>query len=278
MSIAISPSEQTRVRFAPVRAQGRIRLVFDRRDDRTVIRDVGEGGGFRARFPDVEGMLETVLINTGGGMTGGDHATFDITTGDGAATLVTTQSAEKVYRSNGPETEIDVALTLGPDSMLHWLPQETILFSGARLRRRLNVSMDENARLLMGESVVYGRFASGEDLGEGLFTDRWQIRRAGALVFAEALRLDGHLSTLMKRPAVANGARSSATLIYIAKDAESRLEQARQLLSDAPCDAGASAWNGMLVVRLLSGDPSHLRQVKIGFLARFRGEEVSRLW
>lgn len=277
MSTVISPSETVR-RFAPVRAEGRIRLVFDAPEGRTRARETGEGGGFRARFPQGEGMREAVLINTGGGMTGGDKATFEMAAETGAAVMVTTQSAEKVYRSNGPDTAIVTRLAVAKGAVLHWLPQETILFSGARLTRSLEADVAAGGVLLLSESVTYGRLASGEVLGEGRFLDRWRIRRAGALVFAENLRLDGALGALLDRPALGGGARAAATLLYVAPDAESRLEEARDSLSDAVCEAGASAWNGMLAVRLLSPDPDAVRQARGRFLARFRQAPPSRVW
>ncbi len=239
---------------------------------------MAEAGGFRARFPHAEGMAETVLINTGGGMTGGDSARFSITAETGAAALVTTQSAEKIYRSNGPDTQIDVDLDLHAASSLDWLPQETILFSGARLRRRLDVVMAGNARLLLAESTVFGRIASGETMGQGLFVDRWHVRRDGALIFAEALRFGEDIGRLLDRPALGGGARATATILYVAPDAESRLEEARQTLSDSACEAAATALNGMLLVRFLGPDATILRQAKIMFLRQFRGEEPPRLW
>ena len=72
--------------------------------------------------------------------------------------------------------------------------------------------------------------------------------------------------------------RAAATLLYVAPDAESRLEEARDSLSDAVCEAGASAWNGMLAVRLLSPDPDAVRQARGRFLARFRQAPPSRVW
>jgi len=280
MFTAISPSEAAAAerRFAPVRADGRIRVGFAVDNGVTSARDVSERGGFRVRMPVVEGMREAVLINTGGGMTGGDRLTVEVAAEQGASAVVTTQSAEKVYRSNGPEATVQVSLAAGPGARLHWLPQETILFSGARLARRLEADVSARSELLLAETIVYGRLASGEAMAQGSLFDRWRIRRDNRLVFAENLRLDGDIGSLLARPALGGGARAATTLLYLAEDAGARLDEARELLSDAACEAGAGVIDGLLVVRLLGADPQALRLALHGFLRGFRGESLPRVW
>src|SRR3712207_2637130 len=125
-----------------VRAEGGVRVVFGTGPRGAVPLTVAESGGYRVRFPRTG---EGVLINTGGGMTGGDRMNVDVALRAAASTVVTTQAAEKIYRSDGPDTEIAVALALDLGSCLAWLPQEQILFDGARLRRTLNVTMPSDA-------------------------------------------------------------------------------------------------------------------------------------
>ena len=140
-----------------------------------------------------------MLINTGGGMAGGDRMSIAVGIAEGARAVLTTQAAEKLYRSDGPETEIAVDIALGPGSRLDWLPQEQILFDGARLRRRLDVELAASAALTLVESVVFGRVAMGEVAESGSFRDRWRIRRDGRLVFAEDVRLEGPRQTLAQK-------------------------------------------------------------------------------
>lgn len=265
-----------------VRAQGVLRASYRRQPRGTEAMDLRESGGFRIRFPRVHGgpeaACETVMINTGGGMTGGDRLDVDLALEEGARVVATTQSAEKVYRSDGPATDLGVSLSLAAGSSLAWLPQEQILFSGARLSRRLACDMHESAELTLAECFVFGRLAMGETLGEGLVDDRWRIRRGGRLLYAENLRLDGPLASLLARPAIGGGARAVGTLVHVAPDAESRLEAAREALADAGSDCGASAWSGMLVLRLASDEPAQLRADLARFLHRFRAVPLPRVW
>ena len=266
-----------------VRAVGGVRVLLGRTPRGTAPLEIGESGGFRIRFPRAsspcEGgsLCEGVLINTGGGLTGGDRVSTEATLTPGARGVLTTQAAEKVYRSDGPDAEATVALTLGPESRLDWLPQETILFDGARLRRRLRVEMAGDAALLLVESAVFGRAATGEMVESGAFQDRWRIRRDGRLVFAEDVRLEGPIAAALARPAVAKGGRAVATCLIVAPDAEARLEEARAALEGGRSECGVSAYDGMLVARFLSPEPKSLRADLIRYTETLRGP-LPRSW
>ena len=101
-----------------------------------------------------------------------------MTVGEGARLVVGTAAAEKIYRSTGPDADMEVALAVRAGGQLAWLPQETILFDRARLSRRIEIDLAEGASLVMAEAVVFGRAAMGETMREGRFADRWRLRRA----------------------------------------------------------------------------------------------------
>ncbi|HRJ60847.1 MAG TPA: urease accessory protein UreD, partial [Azospirillaceae bacterium] len=154
----ISRSKLDNALPAYIRAQGRVRLGFAANARGTHMADLSESGGFRVKFPKGR-HCEAVVVNTAGGMTGGDALEMQITATAGAAATVVTQSAEKIYRSDGAETRIAAHVTLESGASLTWAPQETILFNGARVRRSLAVDMAEDAMLLAAETVVFGRTA-----------------------------------------------------------------------------------------------------------------------
>jgi urease accessory protein len=211
-------------------------------------------------------------------MAGGDRLTVEVALGEGAKAVLTTQAAEKIYRSDGAETEISVRLALEAGARLAWLPQEQILFDGARFRRRLDAELHPDSSLTLVESTVFGRLAMGESVRSGRFLDRWRIRRGGRLVLAEDVRLDGPVAALLDRPALGGGARAVAAVLHVAPDAEGRLDEARAHLADARCECGASAWDGLLLARFLSFDPQALRADLVRFLTRFRGAPMPRSW
>ncbi|MFG1403872.1 urease accessory protein UreD [Xanthobacter sediminis] len=245
--------------------------------------DLSESGALRARLPRGAQGVEAVLVNTAGGVACGDLFRISAAAGAGAHLTLTTPAAEKVYRSDGPLAEIAVRLSAAAGARLEWLPQETILFDRARLCRRYVVDLDPAATFLSFEGLVLGRLAHGDAMGEGHLQDHWRVRRGGRLAYADALRLSGPLGALLARPAVAAGHRALGTLLYMAPDAEGRLEEARALLDGArlegaSSECGASAWNGLLAVRWLAPDSATLRRAAGAFLVGFRRAPLPRVW
>ena len=261
-----------------IRANGGVRLAIgaDPRRGGTPMR-IAESGGYRVRFPRGR-ICEGVFINTGGGMTGGDRLGIGVTLADGAEATLTTQAAEKIYRSDHDDTEITVCLDLAPGAGLAWLPQEQILFDEARLRRRFEVAMAADARLILLESTIFGRTAMGESVKAGRFRDSWRVRRAGRLIFAEEVRLEDPITQTLTRGAVAGGAHAFASCLIVTPDAEARLEEARACLAEAPCPCGVSALDGFLVARFLSHDAQALRGALIRFVEAMRGQIMPRSW
>lgn len=257
-----------------------MRLGFRAFDGATRLARHYEQGAAKARLPRVPGgAAEAVLINTAGGLTGGDRMDYAVDVGTGAAVTLTTQAGEKIYRALDAPAEIRTRIDVAAGGRVDWLPQETILFDRAALVRRLDIAMAADAAVLALEAVVFGRTARGETVQFGLLRDRWRLRRAGRLVFADGLRLDGPVAAMLARPAALAGGCAAATVLYVAPDAEARLDTARAALADAPAEVGASAWNGILVARLAAADGAGLRTALVPLIAALRGgRALPRVW
>src|SRR3954470_23672499 len=205
--------------FAANRAIGAVKFDVALVDGATRRRKLHESGSLRVRFPSPEGQgLSAVLVNTAGGIAGGDRFEFDMTAGEGSRLTVTTAAAEKIYRSHGPAAQVDIALKAAPGAHLAWLPQETILFDRARVSRKIEIDLAHGASLLLCEIVVFGRAAMGETMRSGQFIDRWRLRRGGRLVFAETVRLEGGIGETLQRRAVANGGAAIGTALIVPGD------------------------------------------------------------
>jgi urease accessory protein len=265
------------------RARGEARVRFARAGARSGPERVFETGGLRLRFPRSDTECEAVLVNTGGGMAGGDRASIAVEVGPRARALVTTQSAEKIYRCEGEPARVETRLAVEPGGSLVWAPQETLLFEQASLQRRLEAEVAADASLLIFEAAVFGRLASGETDVAAQLHDRWRIRRAGRLVFAEALRLSDAAAAL-DRPAVGAGARAIATILCVAPDAEAQAPILRAALESVAAepgeslDAGASGFDGMAVARIVSRSPSRLRAALIAAMLALCGRDAPRVW
>jgi urease accessory protein len=247
------------------RADGGVELSA--RCDRGITRLVRlhQAAPIRALFPRrAPGEpLHAVLVNTGGGMVEGDRLGVALDAAAGAQLSLTTQSAEKVYRSLSATCIQTTAITLGADATVVWWPQETILFDGARLARRLTARLDRSARFLAVETIMFGRAARGEQLTHGLLHDAWAIERAGRLVWADATRLEGDIAAVRRRPFGFGEAAGYATILYAGPDAETHLEATRAACTYAAEQAGATIVNGLLLVRVLDRDEARLRQAAL---------------
>lgn len=271
---------------AEPRAGGAVRLSFVGPGEHTRLASLYQKAPLRALFPRsrAEGLPVAVVANVGGGLVAGDRTRVEVDVGPGAAALVTSQAAEKVYRSTGPDTHIDTVLTIASGGWLEWCPQETILFDRARLRRRLTVDLAPDARVLLGEILVLGRLASGERTTRGLLFDRIELRREAKLIWQDRLRLDGDFTTVLDAPAGLNGAGALATLVHAAPDATERLDLARGLVDQPGVRAGATVVNGLLLIRALATDPLALRRCFALFWTHLRGAAAGlppvlpRLW
>jgi urease accessory protein len=263
--------------FAANRASGTIALAVAAGASGARRTRVHEAGSLRVRFPNAAGeALEATVVNTGGGMAGGDRLSIDIKLAPGASLIAGTAAAEKVYRSTGADAVMDVTLDIAKGARLAWLPQETILFDRARLKRRIDVELAEGAALLLAEAVVFGRAAMGETMNQGYFADRWRLRRSGKLVFAENALLDGAISEKLSALASTAGGVAIATVLAAPGD-ETTIAPVRALAEQFSGEVGISAWNGIALARLVARDGAALRHDLIAVLAAL-GQRVPRLW
>ena len=264
------------------RSSGRCRVAFAVREGKTRLTDLYQSDPCRVLFPDSEPgePPQAVLVTTSGGVAGGDRLRMEVVAGAGAHAVVATQAAEKIYRAapGSDPCQIDVAITVGADAVLDWLPQETIVFQGARLVRRTVAEVAPGAALLGCEMVVLGRGASGERFASGLLLDSWSVRRAGRLAWTDTLRVEGETP----EGAGFGTANALATVIGVWDVPEPLFEKARALLDDAGearpnVRAGVTLVNGILVARLL-GEATAVRASAIAFLTAFRGQRLPRVW
>ncbi len=245
---------------------------------RTRIAELYQEGAAKIRLPQTfTSEMEAVIINTAGGLTGGDRLDWSFSAGAGTFVTATTQACEKIYKASAGTAEVLTRIEVGQDARFHWLPQESILFDQASLTRRLEVDLDENAEFLAVEAILLGRKAMGEAMESGLVRDRWRIRRAGRLIHAEDLRLEGDVGRLTVAAPVLSGRVAFATLLYAGPRAEAFLAPVRDLLGDAA--GGASHWNGKLVIRLAGEDGFTLRKILIPVISVLRGgASVPKVW
>jgi urease accessory protein len=264
--------------FAANRAVGAVALAVRSSGGMTRRARLREEGSLRVRCPGpASAELEAIIVNTAGGVAGGDRLKLDVSVESGARLAVTTAAAEKVYRALEEAATIDVKLSVAAGACLAWLPQETILFDRARLERSIDIELAADAQLLLAEAIVFGRRGMGEAVRHGFLFDRWRLRRDGRLMHAEAMRLDGSVSAKLAQGAVAKGGTAVATVLVVPGD-ENTAGSVRALADQLRGEVGASAWNGLAVFRLCADGGEALRHDLIAVLTAVRGAALPRLW
>ncbi|MEO0410439.1 MAG: urease accessory protein UreD [Pseudomonadota bacterium] len=272
-------------RTALQRTHGIGRISLRAQANQTRPKALYQEGAFKARLlqPPGQDHIDVALINTAGGLTGGDTMALEVDAGANTATALSTQACEKFYKSGGGETRITTRLTLSEDAALNWLPQEAILFDSSDVIRAIDVEMASTARLLMAESVLLGRSYSAEQYLSGRLQDSWSVRMNGRLVHCERLALNAESAMPINCAAKLGSYKAIATVLLITKNAQSFIKPVRQTLSSSEAVGGASAWRvgeaNKLVVRLAARDGYALRKALLPVIAILgQGRTLPRLW
>ena len=267
------------------RSWGELRLSFKRRGADTVLDGLRQDGCLKARFPRAErgAWAAAVTLNSSGGVAGGDRLATCIGVGAGASATVASQAAERFYRAlPGAVATVETNLRVAEGAALEWLPQESILFDRCAVRRALRIELAGDAWFLGVESLVFGRTAMGEEVHRAGFRDLIEVRREGRLLLHDAIRFDGEVQAVLARPASGGGGRAVATLVHAGPDVEALVGPMRAGLGAFEAgmfEAGASAWDGMLVVRIVAVDGACLRRAVVAGLGIVRGgRPLPRVW
>jgi urease accessory protein len=259
------------------RAYGALAVSVKQRGTQSVLHNLRQEGCLKVRFPRPEdpAWLPVVTLNTSGGVAGGDVLDAAFAVGTGARATIASQAAERFYRAlpDSAASSVTTRIAVAACGAVEWLPQDTILFDRCAVRRRLRVDLAADAWFLGVESLVFGRAAMGEVVNWASLRDVFEVHRAGRLLLHDAIRLEGEAAATLLRPATAAGARAVATLVNVAHDAEAMLDPLRAL------GIGASAWDGMLIARMLAPDSATLRAAVVDALRVLRGgRALPRVW
>ena len=256
------------------RATGHIRLSVRRNR----LERLYQSGSAKLLMPRTHrDVAEAVLINTAGGMTGGDKYRNDLTI-KGSQLTVTSQTAERIYKSNRKPAEVSTLLNVSERSVMHWLPQETIFFNNARLARNIELHMSSDSECLISESIVLGRHAMGENLSDCSISDNWRIYREDELVHSEALRIKGDVPRVLHSTAGLGGARIVTTILYLGPKTEQLAERLGHTLNHYSSNLGISCWSGKLIVRLAAQEVSTGKKDTVALLCTLRQRDIPRVW
>ena len=262
----------------PQNSMQRARGQIDFRINGPHVTHLYQSGCSKLMLPKTYGIMrEAVLLNTAGGITGGDALNTNITASD-CNLVVTSQTAERFYRSNMQPASISIVLKANNGAKLHWIPQETILFEGAAVDRTIRLDMAHDCNCLLAETLVFGRGAMGEKIRTCHFTDQWRLYEEGKLFHSEAIRMTGDIEKLLDSKAGAYGARIISTIICARKNLELLRPIVEKKLASMRSVSAASFFNGKMIIRLLNSHCLHGRTDFNQILMELRRQPMPRVW
>jgi urease accessory protein len=268
------------------RATGSGRMVLSGSAKGARIMDIFERSPIRIIFPrDIHGAVqEAVLVNTAGGIAGGDRLEIAVTALANASIAVTSQAAEKVYGALNEPAQITTKLQVFEVAKLAWLPQETIVFNWARLSRQTEIEISSGAELLALEWLVLGRAAHGEEMSGGHITDSWRVKKDDRLIWADSFRITDDIFAHLHRKALLANCKAVATLIYFGPCPDARLEFVRHVALSLQCQCVATSVSGLIIVRFAATMSYDLKLALSDFLQQLSRELgagpfcVPRMW
>ena len=179
--------------FQAARWRASLALAFERREARTVLAARRHDGPLvvqKPLYPEGESTCHAIVVHPPAGIVGGDELVIDIAAGRGAQALLTTPGAGKWYRSAGAWATQRVAIRGHEASRVEWLPQEPIVYDGARADVGWEACLDGDALLIAWDIVCLGRTGSGERFDNGRLRTTTRLTRGGKLAWAERGRIE----------------------------------------------------------------------------------------
>ena len=268
------------------RASGAGRIVLRGSDSGTELVDLYQKFPTRIMLPTINGgaVKEAVVVNVAGGIAGGDRLELEVAALGNSQITVTSQAAEKVYRALDQPAQVVTRLRACDAGKLAWLPQETIIFNSARIRRQLEIELSTNTELMVLEWLVLGRTAHGEEVVRGHISDCWRVRKDGRLIWADSFRVAEETFPHLRRRALLSDYNAIATLLYFGPHLDRRLQMLREVAQSLACNCAATMVSGLIVVRLAAEASPDLKVALICMLQQFGRESdpgpfrVPRMW
>ena len=243
-----------------------LQVRFADRDGRTVVRERRHQGPLqvqRAFYPEGDDLCHLYVLHPPGGLVGGDTLGVALRADPGARALVTTPAAGKVYRHRdtvaGEGARQHVHLTVAAGASLEWLPQETIVFDGARVALETRVDVDGAGAFLGWEVLCLGRPAAGERFTRGLCTQRFELWRGDHPLCVERASLPGGGRALEAAWGLRGAPVCGTLLATPAAPLAGGLAELRAAAADAGELAAVTIAGEVLICRYLGGSAERAR-------------------
>lgn len=206
-------------------------------------------------YPEGPAVCQHLLLHPPGGIAGGDSLDIGIDLGEQAWVQLTSPGAAKWYAATHPARQ-QLRMRLQPGATLEWLPQESIIYSGAQAQISTHIELQEDARLLYWDTVALGRPVGGQLFTRGCYQAALDISRDGRSLWHERQLLSGD-DELLRSPIGLGGQPVFATLIASGEISSALLDDCRRL--NGPYRADLSQLPELLIGRCLAGQALQAR-------------------
>lgn len=270
-----------------------LELGFCFENSRTIMSHRKHHGPVRVQkmlWPERTGVCHAIIVHPPAGIAGGDHLTFEIETKDQAHAVVTTPGAGKWYKTNGKQAFQHIHLHVKDQSILEWVPQETMLFDGALAHSETHIHLDHAASFIGWDMLVLGRQARAERFVHGSYHNQFKLWREHKLLVADTLYFEGEDRWLrsclgMNNQAVMGSFWAVAPEKYrSAFYLEQQLELIRELMMRMQAPVTLTLLDDVVLARFLGNDVRHCHDAFAAIRARLRrywfdlDEEFPRIW
>lgn len=172
--------------------RGRLSYEFERKDRRTTLTRSSCTSPWHHVPPsylDDSGCAYSWLVNPSGGLVGGDHVSVEAQLHAGTHVLMTSPSANRIYRSLSEAAVQEVGISVGPEARLEWVPELTIPFAGSRFRQSIHVDLAAGATAVLWDAMASGRVAMRERWAFATVENEIRIRTASGVSVVERYRV-----------------------------------------------------------------------------------------
>lgn len=237
--------------------EARLKLGFSHNGVKTLLSERSHHGPLTVQRPFYPegGVCHVYLLHPPGGIVAGDRLSIDVHVAAGSEALLTTPAAGKFYRSAGLLARQNVNLKIESGAALEWLPQESIVYEGAKLDSGIHIELEQDARLIAWEILAFGRPAAGEGFNVGEALLRWRITRDERPLYLEAMGLDAE--AFAARWGL-NGHSVCGTLFACSATTKQR-DKVREMIGDAG-GRGVTLIDDLLICRAVDHKTEPLRQ------------------
>jgi len=256
------------------RSEGKSEICFKKNN----IQKLYQRGSSKILIPNTySNNNEIVLVNTSGGLTCNDKFNINIHIEDSNVS-VCNQAAEKIYAGIGDPAHFNIDISIKNSNVI-WLPKELILFNNSKLKRKININLDENSNIFFHETSIFGRKAMSEKIENVSFSDQWKINVDSTLKHFESINIQGHTNDNLKNNfTFANKSSLSTILIFgdIIEQLELELRTITKNIENHYCEI--TKFDEKIIIRLLADDNYYLKKTLNYIMNKIIHDKLPKSW